>query len=194
MKYKVTLLEECLGTTSGNPDIQSEFISSKAPDADTRDEEIAIYGADFVVEKTKTIFPKENGKPFLWDYQMKGFIKDACSMLARVPGTRANGIKAFRKVIDGLIFVNPRKIFLNLPENTKIGECQRPLRASTPQGERIALANSETVPVGTWFDCEIVCLDPRHEKLIEELMEYGKLRGLLQWRNSGKGRFEAVLQ
>ena len=28
------------------------------------------------------------------------------------------------------------------------------------------------------------------EKLVREWLDYGKLRGLGQWRNSGKGRFE----
>jgi hypothetical protein len=75
------------------------------------------------------------------------------------------------------------------PAGMKMGECQRPLRASTAQGERIALAHSETCPAGTAVELEIVCLDKGHEKLVKELLDYGKMRGLGQWRNSGKGRF-----
>jgi len=187
MKVKIQLTEELLGTASSDPEIHKEFIASKSPDARTIEEEVAAVGADAVVEKSKTIFPKENGKPFLFDYQIKGFFKDAASALARVPDTKTSKLKAFRKVIDGTIFVFPRKIFVNF--DGKIGDCQRPLRAQTAQGERIALANSETIPAGATLECEIKCLDPKLEAMVEEWLNYGQLRGLGQWRNSGKGRF-----
>jgi hypothetical protein len=70
-----------------------------------------------------------------------------------------------------------------------MNECQRPLRASTAQGERIALAHSETVPTGSWFDVEIKCLVDGYTKIVKEWLDYGELRGLGQWRNSGKGKF-----
>jgi hypothetical protein len=56
-------------------------------------------------------------------------------------------------------------------------------------GERVALANSETAPEGTWFDVEIECLTNDMYDLAVECLDYGKRRGLGQWRNSGKGRF-----
>ena len=36
---------------------------------------------------------------------------------------------------------------------------------------------------------EIQMMVPAHEKAIREMLDYGKLRGFGQWRNSGKGRF-----
>lgn len=190
IKIKVTLTEELLGTASNDPEIQREFIASKSPDAKTVEEEVAAVGVDSVVEKGMTVFPRgEDGQPIIYDYQIKGFFKDACGSLARVPDTRSNKQKAYRKVIDGLVFPQPRMIKLNLPEGGKMGNCQRPLRAQTAQGERIALANSESLPVGTWFECEIKLLDDGLEKLLLEWLDYGQLRGLGQWRNSGKGRF-----
>ena len=34
-----------------------------------------------------TVFPRtEDGRPFLYDYQIKGFFKDACGCLSRVAG------------------------------------------------------------------------------------------------------------
>lgn len=190
MKVKITLTEELLGTACADPAIHSEYIASKAPDAQSLTEEVASIGADAVEAKSKTIFPRaDNGTPMLWDYQVKGFFKDACSSLSRVPGSKSGKIKAYRKVIDGLVFPQPRKIPLLLPDGQKIGECQRPLRAQTAQGERIALANSETVPAGTSFECEIKLLDEKLEDTVVEWLDYGALRGLGQWRNSGKGRF-----
>jgi hypothetical protein len=188
LKVKLTFIEEVLGTSSNNPNIHSEFIASKAPDAMSREEEIAAIGAENVEEKSITIFPKlEDGTPFAWDYQIKGFFKDACGMLRNVPGTESAKIKAYKKYIDGLVFLEERKIpFTNYG---KIGECQRPLRGQTAQGERIALAHSETVEAGSELTFTIWILKEDMEKVIREWLDYGKLRGMFQWRNSGKGRF-----
>ncbi len=188
MKIRITLTEAILGTCPNNREIAAEFVASKAPDAAKMEEEIGRLGVDAVVEKGKTVFPRlDDGTPFVYDYQIKGFFKDACGMLARVPGKKSAGIKAYKKIIDGLIFVEPRTIpFLNYGE---IKDCQRPLRAQTAQGERVSLANSEEIGAGAQLEFEVICLDEKHEKLVEEWLDYGKLRGLGQWRNSGKGRF-----
>ena len=188
LKIKITIVEELLGTSSANPDIQREYISSKSPDAATIEDEIAAIGVNATVDKSMTVFPRENGKPFIYDYQLKGFFKDSCGSLARVPGTLSNKVKAYKKIIDGTIFVQPRKMIFDF--DGKVGNCQRPLRAETAQGPRVALANSETIPVGASFVAEIVILDEGCEKLVREWLDYGRLRGLGQWRNSGKGRFE----
>ena len=50
-----------------------------------------------------TIFPRDNGVPIYWDYQIKGFFKDACGMLRKVTGSKSSKIKAYKKEIDGLI-------------------------------------------------------------------------------------------
>ena len=189
MKIRITLTEEMLGTASSNPEIHEDYIASKAPDARSREEEVAALGVEAVVDKGKTIFPKlDDGTPFLWDYQIKGFMKDACGMLSRVPGTKSKGLKAYKKIIDGLLFPRPRKIPIHL--SGEMGECQRPLRAQTLQGERVALANSETVPAGSWMELEITMLDDSLEPVVSEWLDYMTLRGLGQWRNSGKGRAE----
>jgi hypothetical protein len=189
IKVKVTFIEELLGTASADPNIHADYIASLAPDAMKTEEEVAAIGSDAVVEKSKTIFPKdENGNPFVWDYQWKGYFKDACGALRRISKTECAKQKAFKKLIDKLIFVQPRKIPLHL--NGELGNCQRPLRGSTPQGETIALANSETAPAGSWEEFEILMFDDSHEKWVKEMLNYGILGGTGQWRNSGKGRFE----
>jgi hypothetical protein len=188
LAVKATFTEEILGTASSDPKIHSEFIASKGPNAMTIEEEVAAIGAEEVEQKAKTIFPKEDGKPFIYDYQVKGFFKSACSALARVPDTLSSKLKAYKKVIDGTIFVSPRKILFEF--NGTIGECQRPLRAQTAQGERIALANSETIPGGSTVTFVITMLDPKIENVVREWLDYGKFSGIGQWRNSGKGRFD----
>lgn len=73
--------------------------------------------------------------------------------------------------------------------NGEMGNCQRPLRAQTMQGERVALANSEAIPAGSSIEFDIVMLDPGDKAMIEEWLDYGSLNGIGQWRNSGKGAF-----
>ncbi len=188
LKVRLVFTEELLGTASNDPNIHEEFIASKAPDAPTRKEEVEALGVDEVVEKSKTIFPKDiDGTPIIWDYQIKGFFKDTCGALRKVKGSESSKIKAYKKEIDGLIFPEPRRIRVNFDGD--IGDCQRPLRASTPQGERIALANSETIPSSASIEFVITLLCDEHEKVVREWLDYGKYRGLGQWRNSGKGRF-----
>lgn len=188
LKIKVTFTEGVLGTTPNNPEIYREFIGSKSPDAATIEEEVEAIGVEGVVEKGLTVFPKtKEGQPAFYDYQIKGFFKDACGVLRKVPGSESSKIKAYKKEIDGLIFVNPRMI--PIAPSGDIITCQRPLRAQTPQGEIVAIAISEEVPKDSTFECEITLLADSHEKVVREWLDYGRLRGLGQWRNSGKGRF-----
>lgn len=150
MKVRLTFLEPVLGTWPSNENIARDFIASKAPDASTIEDEIAALGADAVAEKGKTVFPRTDGQPILYDYQIKGFFKDACGMLARVKAKKSSALKAYKKIIDGLIFVEPRMIPIEV--NGEIGECRgrfahRPHRASasalrTPRRSRQAAPSS----------------------------------------------------
>ena len=189
IKVKLTFLEEVLGTASADKEIHGKFIASKAPDAPSREEEIEALGVEEVTEKSMTVFPRNTeGKPIFWDYQIKGFFKDACGMLRKVPNSASSKIKAYKKEIDGLIFVKEREIPIIF--DGEIGSCQRPLRAQTAQGERVALANSETVPAGSTIEFTIQLMCDTHEKAVREWLDYGVFRGIGQWRNSGKGKFE----
>lgn len=190
MKIELTLAEEMLGTVAGDPEVFAAFIGDKHPSGETpTDEAESLPDADEVIEKGTTWFHKtEDGKPCIFDYVIKGFFKDACSMLRRAKPKKEQML-AFKKQIDGLIFPKPRMIVLELPEGSEPGFCERPLRAQTAQGERVALARSETVPAGTVLHFDILLLDEKLEGAVQEWLDYGALRGLGAWRNSGKGRF-----
>lgn len=185
---KLTLMEEILGTASNNKNIHADYIASKAPDAAKREEEIEAIGVDAEIEKSMTVFPRNNEEqPFIWDYQIRGFFKDACGMLRRVSKTKSSAMKAYKKIIDGNIFVKERQIIFDA--TGEIGNCQRPLRGQTAQGERISLANSETIPAGSSITFTIQCLNDGDAETVKEWLNYGRVRGLGQWRNSGKGKF-----
>lgn len=203
LKIRWTFLEGLLGTSTANPEIYRDYLASRAPAPELADEEEAILALGLSVEdefqKAMTIHPKlEDGTPFQYDYMVKGFMKDACGMLNRLAGKDETGkkkkgvnesskIKAFKKEIDGNIFVFPRKIPIVFDGELTI--CQRSLRAATPKGERVSLSASEEAPAGSTMTFWVLCLNESHIAAVKEWMDYGVLRGTGQWRNSGKGRF-----
>lgn len=194
MKIRITLTEEVLGSSPSNEELLASYIASKAPTDDLTAQEVDNIKAQAAEERT-TIFPKTaDGTPFIYDYQIKDMFKDSCKALATAGkagypgGKHCAALKAYKKAIDGLIFVSPREIPYNL-HGLKMGFCERPLRAQTPMGERVSIAKSETVPAGSTIEFEVTCLDPKLEDVVRECLDYGTLRGLGQWRNSGKGRF-----
>lgn len=193
LNVRLTFTEKCLGTANNNPEIHAEFIASKAADAPSREEEINAIGVDEYEEKQMTVFPRlDDDRPMFWDYQIKGFFKDTCSALQRCKGEDFSKetckLKAYKKIIDGCIFVEPRKIPIEIHDG-EMGILQRPLRGQTAQGERIALATSETVPAGSSIDIKIICLSDAHLKAVIEWLDYGRWKGIGQWRNASFGRF-----
>ena len=193
LRVRLTFTEEVLGTASNDPELHANYIAKNAPDAPKFKEEIEAIGVGDMIERQMTVFPKdENFKPFVWDYQIKGFFKDACKSLRKVAGSESAAVTAFKTVIDGNIFIEERKIpFQNYG---RIGECQRSLRADTPQGPRTALAHAETVGSGSFIELTIRIMEIEKKKFdlveaVKEWLDYGEVRGLGQWRNSGKGTF-----
>lgn len=263
----VVFTQPILGTMNSDPEIYTRYIGNKAPDAKSLAEEVAALGAEAVEDRGTTVFPKtRDGVPFLWDYQIKGFFKDASSYLAQVDGSRSSAIPFCHSKIDGMVFVGPRNVILNMPEASyevvtddpsarlavtreKVDDStlrvtvkadrptkallvadgwptaneadlteegglmhawlvprrlirikQRPLKAMTMQGPRVALAASEMLPAGTWCDFTVTMLADtwRHkskrlttkcEDALVEWLAYGRLRGMCQWRNAGWGAF-----
>lgn len=196
MKVRITFVESALGTAPKNERIYRDFIGSKAPDANNLEDEVEALGVDEVAEKGMTVFPRDKqGRPMFWDYQIRGFFKDSCAALQRASkgaggceeGKESAKMKAYKKEIDGLIFVQPRMVPIIFDGDLTV--CERPLRASTPQGERVALASSEEIPAGAQITFNVVALRADLLDTVREWLNYGIFRGLSQWRNSGKGRF-----
>ena len=104
-----------------------------------------------------------------------------------IKDTKSSKIKAYKKKVDLGIFVKDRE---NIIENySEVSECQRPLRCSTMQGERISIAISEEIPAGATCEFTVQCLDDNDIDLVKEWLDYGQFNGLGQWRNSGHGKF-----
>lgn len=188
LKVRLTFTEEVLGTKPANPDTFADFIASKHPDGTPAKDELET--AEHREESGTTVFHRdEQDRPMLWDYQIKGFFKDACGALRRATGTKSADLKAYKSVIDGTVFIEQRKIPMLIPTGGGVGVCERPLRAETAQGPRVSLCRSETVPAGTTIEFTINMLQDSLVPVVREWLQYGTLRGIGQWRNSGKGRF-----
>ena len=123
LKVRLTFLENILGSSPNNKDLYTEFLGKKSPDAPSLEEEIEALGYNAVAEKGATVFPKDDdGTPIFWAYQIEGFFKGTCGFLRNVEGTLSSKVKAYKKTIDGRIFVmgDHRSVSID-SRNTAVG-------------------------------------------------------------------------
>lgn len=198
MKVEIEFTEPLLGTRAGNKELATEYQATKHPEHIQNDELDAIENIDENLEKSSTVFDRDGeGRPFLWDYQIKGFFKAACLAMIETDTIKKEELRAVRltnymhkRTIDTQVFITPRMIVLQMPDGAGMSFCERPLRGQTARGERVSLARSEEAPAGTKMVLEIITLNKKLNVYIGKWLEYGLLYGLGQWRNSGKGRFK----
>ncbi len=148
------------------------------------------------LERGTTVFHKDPaGRPLLYDYQVKGMLKNAAQVL-----NGKCGVKNLKSKVNNLVFISPRKLTILPPEGCPdirdlVEHLERPLRAETAQGPRVALARSEMLPEGCKVKCGITILPGEiSEEVLTDLLDYGFYSGLGQWRNGGFGRFRYELK
>ena len=182
-QLKVTFTEPILGTQP-QKDVATEYTQIKAREKGLPVED-ELETLPEMLDKGTTAFHKLDGQPIYYDYHLKGFLKEAGSVLN---GT--HGVRALRSKVDNTVFVQPRRILLHLPEGGEMSFLERPLRAQTMQGPRVSLARSEVLPVATRLEAIVqVIAGPISESILRELLDYGQFKGFGQWRNGGYGRF-----
>lgn len=152
--------------------------------------------------------------PYYYNYQIRGFFKDSCGLLSRantageqdgekIAESESSKLKAYKKVIDGGIFVFPRRVAIELPdqyldddgitmidthdENGNLRVIQRPMRTSGPTGDRTAIAASEMIPAGSRMKFTIGFTSLKFKPAIIEWLNYACVHGISGWRNSGMG-------
>lgn len=209
MKYtkytvRVTFETEVLGGSPLDAEVYSNYVAAKAPvpTEAVSDEvatiqnavELAKAKADALDIKGRTVFRRDaDGKPVFVDYMWKGFFKEAWQAMRQVPDSESSRRTGGKSKITDLLFVEPRFVVLHVPDGEKEGTLERPLRADTPLGPRVALAGSELLPIGTWCELTITVLSSTviSRALLEEWLDYGRWLGMGQWRSGGYGRFAA---
>lgn len=195
IRFRLTFTDICLGTVVTDRDIYLEHVLKDEAYAEDAEKLPKPEHADEKVDQQTTYFYVDpEGNPCLAGYQLKGFFKEASKTLKKITGTLSahKNFKTNKSFIDSLVFVEPDLMPFHLPKGWTVKHlevCERPLRAETAKGPRVSIARSLSVPAGTSVEGQIKLLVPAHEKWVLELLDYGRDKGLLQWRNSGKGRF-----
>ena len=212
-KFKLEFLSEMLGTVPKQKEIYKDYIISKAlkklpEDAELTDEDIeeellTVPGLSSSEEEKRswTGFHSDEQGIFIYNYMIKGFLKAATEVCMAV--SAIDKIPSYRKWIDLLVFVEPRKIrFLKSSDETSEylkepdGCLERPMRIIGPKGPRTALSRSDIISSGRVIEFYISILQNKKEITwpnIEQALDYGKFVGLGQWRGSGEyGRIKLV--
>ena len=197
---RITFTEPLLGSAPCSPEVYKQFIESKKPDAITEDESANVAERE---EKGWTVFRSDENGIFLYDYVLRGFLKEAA---AAMTGTKSasEGMAAYKTKINRWLFVLPRKLYLYQKANNAfapaktINPLERPLRAMTMQGPRVTLARSDQIEPGAFFTAKLIVLPLGQSEItvtrLLDWLSYGALNGIGQWRTGSYGRFEFDLK
>ncbi len=177
-KLKIIMLTPMLGSQSTR-EVATEFIAKKNGFEYGQDELEMLPDA---LERGTTVFHRDaQGRPVMRNYQILGFLKASAQVQN---GKVAGGVKALRSKVGNQVFISP--IVLPIKFDGDVDYLERPLRAETAQGPRVALARSEQIPEGAVIECGLEVMDGElSEEVLRDLLDYGYYRGLGQWRNSG---------
>jgi hypothetical protein len=170
--------------------VYASYIESKKPESVTDQEAETVDESD--LEKMEqsgwTGFHKDENGIFVYDYLVRGFIRNAANVLKD-----EIGIKNLRSKITDYVFVFPRRVYLGGKKQAD-GVFERPIRVMLKTGPRVTLIRSDFVSAGTELSFTIKVL-PHKEitvDVVKRLLEYGQFQGFGQFRNGSYGRFEVV--
>ena len=179
--------------------MRTAYIASKGvkEGVDVSDEE-RMAAASAEQESGITVFlgdPDADDALSLMDYMVKGFFKEGINALEA-----ELNVKQAASKVDKYLFVEPRVIHIERHGAPILQEdmvLERPLRAKTMQGERVTLTASERIndPWEISFTVTLVENNGTSKsasvkwEAVEAALDYGRLKGLGQWRNGGWGRF-----
>lgn len=204
---RLKLTEPMLGTVPKLKNVYTDFVTNKAPGVEKVEDNIVFFSADATPEEADAVLdeiatvPEEpsgrgwtgfhtdaDGKAFIYDYQVKGFFKEAGNTLKDFAGPERTKLQALRSKLDSYMFITPRRIYLNAILEEPL---ERPLRAMTMQGPRVTLVKSDVCPAGTELVFTLKLLPHRDltEDVLRLLLDYGEFLGLGQWRTGSYGRF-----
>ncbi|MEM4302198.1 MAG: hypothetical protein QW570_08870 [Candidatus Caldarchaeum sp.] len=183
----VEFVEPLLGSIPLNSKEHAKFVEFSIQNNGELDQEDFEEEVDSLPEDSDKgllgFYRDENGL-FLFDYHVKGYLKEAANVVKdseKVTGARSK--------VDNFVFVEPRRIYLGKKEPD--GIITRPLRAITPKGPRTRLVSSEYVSAGTQIECRIVVINTNKvpEAFLRSCLDYGRYKGMGAWRNASFGRF-----
>lgn len=192
--YRLKGITPILGGMPASKAVYTEFIASKAPNPHDDDE--IIENLREREEKGITVFARNNRDQIcILGRHLKGYMKEALMALKA-----QYDIGSLKNKIDTLFFVDPLFIPFKRGDEYIIDEddmLERPLRAETAQGPRVALQSSEMI-LDPWEVVFEVTLFPNNGsakkqnlcwEAVELALDYGAYHGIGQWRNGDYGKF-----
>ena len=193
--YRLTGFTPLLGSQPAQRAVRTAYISSKAPTPQIIEGEDAL-GPD-IEEKGLTVFLRNDpGNTLcLRSYVINGFFKGALKALKSQCGVANAASKVDQYVFpQGWLLPITRD---GVPIEDEDDVLERPLRCATMQGERVTLAASEQIddPWQIEFSIELLPNEGTAKskaltlEMLETALNYGRLKGLGQWRNAGHGKF-----
>lgn len=216
LSFRGTFTEPCLGTVPKNEDVHTRHVAkddgteSRKAQITEETETIDNKGLTDKEKQGYTGFWKDDDGIFVYNYWILGNIKANIETL--VNNGAIKKIWKMKHFVDKTAQVFPRRIhFLGKPEADetvedsnglfKLNEAsytlERPLRADTMKGERVTVAKSDVVDVGTQFDFNIKLIyndKGLTPEVITRAIKLGERYGLGQWRGSGGyGRYTVEL-
>jgi hypothetical protein len=182
-RIKIVLMTPQLGTVPKDPNAFI-FMNERAGVEPKADELECLPPVVAGEEKGVTGFMTDTDGLFIFDYLIKGFFKNAANVLKE-----QEQITGFRSKIQQFLFVYPRKVRTGHMFPGEI--LRRPITINDRNGQRVAIAASETIPEGTemTFYLEFIENAVMNDATIASCLEYGRLCGLGQFRGGGYGRF-----
>lgn len=161
-------------------EFEEEVAEAEALDGDGADED----------ERHWTGFPTdpETGEVFIYNYQIAGALRE----FAQSYGKKLCSVKNLGSKIRRYVFIEPRKSYIGVFEADR--HLERPLRAQTARGPRIALVRSDVLEPGTriGFRVEVVADGEITPMLVVKLLCCGEIAGTFQWRTGGYGRWKVL--
>lgn len=198
-RYRLTGIMPVLGGVALDKEVYTKYIATKARE---NEKSAALADAENVPDKDEEVtesitgfYRDKDGYPIMKGYQVKGFLKEAAKALKD-----QLGLASYLSKIDNLVFIKEQN--LQIKRNGEVvkqidGYLERPLRAETAKGPRVGLVKSERIDEG--WEIEIIIRVLENSKtakscamdfdVIENLLSYGEMKGMLQWRNAGYGSF-----
>ena len=190
-RVEVELTEKLLGTQPTDVKARELFESRE-------DEEVPVG------PPPKLTFFRHEGKPVLFDYQIKGFFKEAACALPEYLGVRGKvreypSAATIKGHMARWLFIRPRHFPLTDGDGVVKGDVdgfiEHPLRGMTRRGERVLLLESDYIAEGSKIAFTVAVLEncPITEEGIRMWLQYAEEGiGLLGWRTGGYGHFKVL--
>ena len=193
---KLVFVEPVLGTVPKSKNLYEAYILSKrrtVKEGRLNEDEEELSTVPEVDERGWTGFHGDDHGLFVYDYQIKGFLKEAALSTREIHNVKNPVVK-----VERWVFVSPRRVYF-LDGNSKVkephGVLERPLRAMTQLGPRVSLVRSDYLEAGVRLEFDLHILSEQiTTKMLEAIFDYGKWQGIGQWRGGGYGRFHYKMQ